>query len=87
MIRPKTAMTTVPTIIGKIWYVPNSVVLSQVEPVKNARPWSVNVDQERMPKKTTTPTTRDNVKSAADVEIAKKARSPLATCRVFIGVR
>jgi hypothetical protein len=87
IIKPKIDTTIVPTSIGPIWNVPVSVVLSHVDPVTNEIPCCENVDQDLMLKKTSTTITKNIVNIAAAVEIAKKARSPLATCRVFIGVR
>jgi hypothetical protein len=87
MIKPKIDTTIVPTSIGQIWKVPSSVVLSQVDPVTNASPCCENVDHDFMLKKTRTASTKNIVNIAAAVEIAKNARSPLATCRVFMGVR
>jgi hypothetical protein len=87
IIKPKIDTTIVPTSIGPIWNVPVSVVLSQVDPVTNEIPCCENVDQDLIPKNTSTTSTKNIVKIAAAVDIAKNARSPLATCRVFIGVR
>jgi hypothetical protein len=79
MIKPNMETTMVPTNIGQIWKVPSSVVLSQVEPVTNARPCCEKVAHDLMLKYTSTARTKNIVNIAAAVEIAKNARSPLAT--------
>jgi hypothetical protein len=58
-----------------------------VDPVTKEIPCCEKVDQDLMLKNTSTTRTKNIVNIAAAVEIAKNARSPLATCRVFIGVR
>jgi hypothetical protein len=87
IIKPKMETTRVPTNMGMIWNVSGDDVASHVEPVMKAKPCSENVFQDLILKKINTAKTSDIVKYAAAVEIAKNARSPLATWRVFIGVR
>jgi hypothetical protein len=79
MIKPNMDTTIVPTNIGQIWKVPSSVVLSQVDPVTNAKPCCEKVAQDLILKNTRTARTKNMVNIAAAVEMAKKARSPLAT--------